>query len=128
MNGLMIERAKPHVERIDFSNKARSIHRSDSRSARRSLGKGGSRHFLREPDDFEIRSRSFPRRDGFSSRPPELRLLELEVSNDHLHLLSVGWPSMGSRGRQRVPIRVVEIAQPEVDVEPLATRCRDEVT
>jgi len=34
---------------------------------------------------------------------------------------------MGSKGRQRVPIRVVEIAQPEVDVEPRATRCRDEV-
>ena len=94
---------------------------------RRSLGEGGSRHFLHEPDDFEIRSRSFPRRDGFSSRPPELRLLELEVSNDHLHLVSVGRPSMGSKLRQMVPIRVVEIAQPEVDVEPRATRCRDEV-
>ena len=57
----------------------------------------------------------------------ELRLLELEVSNDHLHLVSVGRPSMGSKVRQMVPIRVVEIAQPEVDVEPRATRCRDEV-
>src|SRR5215468_12252781 len=54
-------------------------------------------------------------------------LLELEVSNDHLHLVSVGRPSMGSKGRQMVPIRVVEIAQPEVDVEPRATRCRNEV-
>jgi probable HAF family extracellular repeat protein len=34
-------------------------------STRRSLGEDGSRHFLHEPDDFEIRSRSFPRRDGF---------------------------------------------------------------
>jgi len=33
MNGSMIERAKPHVEHIDFSNKAQSIHRSDSRSS-----------------------------------------------------------------------------------------------
>jgi len=57
----------------------------------------------------------------------ELRLLELEVSNDHLHLFSVGRPSMGNKGRQMVPIRVVEIAQPEVNVEPCATRCRDEV-
>ena len=56
----------------------------------------------------------------------ELRLLELEVSNDHLHLFSVGRPSMGSKVRQMDPIRVVEIAQPEVDVEPRATRCRDE--
>jgi len=58
----------------------------------------------------KFESRSFPRRDGFSSRPPELRLLELEVSNDHLHLVSVGRPSMGSKLRQTVPIRIVEIA------------------
>ena len=70
-----------------------------------------------------------PCRIGKARRPPELRLLELEVSNDHLHLLSVGRPSIGMKGRPmaRVPIRVVEIAQPEVDVEPCATRCRDEV-
>ena len=56
----------------------------------------------------------------------ELWLLELEVSNDHLHLVSVGRPSIGMKGRPMVPIRVVEIAQPEVDVEPRATRSRDE--
>jgi hypothetical protein len=46
MNGLMIERAKPHAERIDFSNKARSIHRSDSRSsvAMIAFGRSGSVH------------------------------------------------------------------------------------
>jgi hypothetical protein len=33
MTGLMIERAKPLAERIDFLNKTQSIHRSDSRSS-----------------------------------------------------------------------------------------------
>src|SRR5262249_14971986 len=51
---------------------------------------------------------------------------ELEVRNDHFHLLSVSRPSMGRKWRQRLPIRIVEIAEPKVDVEPLATRCRDE--
>jgi hypothetical protein len=65
-------------------------------------------------------------RDGVRASLMELWLPELEVSNDHVHLGSVGRPSMGSKGRPMVPIRVVEIAQPEVDVEPRATRCRDE--
>jgi hypothetical protein len=46
MNGSTIGRAKPHVEHIDFSNKAQSIHRSDSRSsvATISFGRSGSAH------------------------------------------------------------------------------------
>jgi hypothetical protein len=46
MTGLMIERAKPLAERIDFLNKTQSIHRSDSRSsaATTAFGRSGSAH------------------------------------------------------------------------------------
>ena len=46
MTGLIIERAKPLAERIDFLNKTQSIHRSDSRSsaATTAFGRSGSAH------------------------------------------------------------------------------------